>query len=233
MLHFLPFLANLSLSEFKLDWPSSSQSVPCDTSLASTANFSSFSTEQLSLTLAHEIDSGIIATRTLDTTSRCDLRAFVRRAQLTTSPGSSLLIGFSSLSAPLSFSSRSYLLAAVPFLPCDPSSTGIKNLDDGSHKRPSACRTLLPVQITLAQVLRELTSGPSPLTVQHVQNVTAEYATYLDDYVQDLEENDRIRRRFVAKWGLDAWREERLLVTWESALFRAGLLTRWIVLARG
>lgn len=231
LLHFLPFLAIPTASEFQSTWKSRSGRISSDTGPGNNSISSGFKAEQSSLSLPYELASEAISTHTLDAVPRPCLRAFIRRLQLSTSSGSSLLLGFSTLSAPLSLWSPLYVLAAVPFLPCDPSNAK-SHIMKHSHKRPSRRRTLLPLQSTLDHILRELISGSSPFNVQYVQNVSAEYAEYLSCYLRELEEDDDIRSAFVTKWGLDAWREERFLLAWEAALFTAGLLTRWIILAR-
>ena len=87
-----------------------------------------------------------------------------------------------------------------------------------------------PLLTSLDGILRLILSGPAPLAVESVQNVSEQYASYLDRYVHELANLPKVRDKFVTQWGLAGWREERLLVTWEAALFRAGLMVRWVVL---
>lgn len=87
-----------------------------------------------------------------------------------------------------------------------------------------------PLLTTLAYILKLLASGKTPVAVESVQDVSDQYAGYLESYVQELSAMPKIRDRFIAQWGMAGWREERLLTSWEAALFRAGLMSRWVIL---
>jgi hypothetical protein len=75
-----------------------------------------------------------------------------------------------------------------------------------------------------------MTSGPCPLVIGAVHNVSLVSARILDSVVHDLETDQQARKSFVAEWGADCWREHRLLSAWESGLLKAGLLMRWLVI---
>ena len=85
---------------------------------------------------------------------------------------------------------------------------------------------------SLDSIMKTLTSGRAPLVIESVQNVSDDYARYLRQYVDELTNDPGIRQRFIARWGVEGWREERFLATWEESLCRAGLLSRWVILAR-
>jgi len=96
-----------------------------------------------------------------------------------------------------------------------------------AHQIPLNPRSLC---MTLAQVLQLLKSGSSPLTVDSVQNVSEAHATSLNTYVQNLDDDSLFRKTFVDQWGMNAWREEKFYMAWESAVLSAKLLERWSVI---
>lgn len=164
------------------------------------------------------------------------LKAYIRYVQALLVPESSVGFGFSTLGPSALHTGASFVVASVPFLPR-------KHLSRSKDKfrqlgpnppNPSPCGSLdlelTPLLTSLEAIIKLLTSGSWPFVVESVQNVSEQYATYLDAYVQDITYNPRVRERFVSRWGMEGWREERLLVGWEAALFRAGFLTRWAVL---
>lgn len=125
------------------------------------------------------------------------------------------------------------MLTALPFLPRKYVSMNRRSQrDSNTRPYPSACRTVAPLMTSLDSIVKTLASGPSPLIIISVQNVSDQYANYLHAYVQDLTDNPGVRERFVERWTVEGWREERFMATWEESLCRAGLLTRWVVLAR-
>ena len=60
-------------------------------------------------------------------------------------------------------------------------------------------------------------------------NVSDEYADHLDEQAERLVTSEATRTKFQETWGMEGWREERLVATWEAALVRAEVLTRWVV----
>ena len=133
-------------------------------------------------------------------------------------------------------SSASFVVASVPFLPRKHLSRSKDKFRQAgpNSPTPSPCGSLdlelTPLLTSLEAIIKLLTSGPWPFVVESAENVSEQYASYLDAYVQDITYNPRVRERFVFRYGMEGWREERLLVGWEAALFRAGFLTRWAVL---
>lgn len=171
------------------------------------------------------------ATLILDAVPYSRVRAYIRAFQLSLPCGAPAMFGFSTLGPSVSCFSSSFVFAAVPFLP---RKYITKRRLSSDHKRPhpTACRTVAPLMTSLDYIMKTLTSGPAPLVIESVQNVSDEYAAYLRQYVQDLTDNPSVRARFIARWDIEGWREERFLATWEESLCRAGLLSRWVVLAR-
>lgn len=225
---FLPPPVILNGSEFKLELKTCFATLCSGTCLSSAAMSTLLTKDQLP-----SVATDAIPTHTLDMVSRSNLRAFLRNLQSTTSPGGSVLLAFSTLSAPLSFSSAAYILVAIPFLPHNPVKKEItSSLNNHSHRPLSERRTLLPVQTSLDQIIRELTSGPAAFNIEFVHDASVVHAIDLNKRIQELETDIYSRKAFIAKWGLGTWREERFLIAWETALIAAGLLTRWVVLVR-
>lgn len=168
----------------------------------------------------------------LDAIPYPQLAAYIRGLQVSLVPGDSAMLGFSTQGHSRSCWSDDFAYAALPFLGrrlVTKTSAARLGVPD-SARCPSLDVKPTPLLTSLQYILKLLTSGTSRLSVDSVQNVSEEYASYLDRYVQDLTDMPKARGRLVAQWGLDGWREERLFVAWEAALFRAGVMSRWVVL---
>lgn len=168
----------------------------------------------------------------LDAIPYAHLKAYIRSIQTSLPPGSSAMLGFSTYGDKPSLTSPSFVQAAIPFLARQ---YVTKKTAFGSGKSTAArCPSLdmepTPLLTSLDSIFRLISSGSSPLVVESVQNVSEQYAIFLDRYAQELTDLPKVRDKFVAQWGLAGWREERLMVSWEAALFRAGLMVRWVVL---
>lgn len=164
----------------------------------------------------------------LDTIPYSRLTAYIHAFQASMISGTSAILGFSTLGASISTDSDQYAMSLLPFLP----RRYVRKNKSTCPLPPSACRTILPVMISLDYIMKIITSGPTPLIVESVQNVSEQYSGYLQEYTHNLTYNPVKRDKFVSDFGLEGWREERLLGHWEAALFTAGVLTRWVVLVR-
>ena len=142
------------------------------------------------------------------------------------------MLGFSTYGDTPSFTHGAFVHAAIPFLARQhvTKRAASRSTSSASAWCPSLDVQPTPLLTTLDGVISLLRSGSSPLVVEAVQNVSEQYASYLDRYVCELTDLPKVRDKFVAQWGMAGWREERLMVTWEAALFRAGLMLRWVVL---
>lgn len=144
------------------------------------------------------------------------------------------MVGFSTRGGSVSYLSAAFVHASIPYF-ARKHVIGRRDNAALPHDGVIPGRTPFldmqptPLSTSLDHILRLLTSGATPLSVESVENVSGQYANYLDRYVQDLTEMPAVRARFVARWGMAGWREERLLVAWEAATFRAGLMSRWAV----
>ncbi len=152
------------------------------------------------------------------------LEPYIRSLQASLVPGSFLMLGLTSCAADAtrSFWSKATVLTAIPFLPR-------RFLRSRGQQQPFAQRTTTPLLASVLSVLQLLTSGPDPLTVEVVRNVSREYADFLHQTVNELEHVPDIRAAFVREWGMQGWIEERFCITWEAALVDAGMLENWAI----
>lgn len=138
----------------------------------------------------------------------------------------------------LAFRSDKRALAYLSFTTCEnpPSIFSFKHMCISElfmrkHKRDTTLqKTSSPLFNRLHPILARLTSGPAALTMCNVQNVSSKYAAELDKYAERLIYDPDTRTAFIKKAGIQAWREERLYVSWESALLKEGLISRWVLL---
>ncbi|KAI0362515.1 hypothetical protein OH77DRAFT_1584913 [Trametes cingulata] len=160
------------------------------------------------------------------------LERTIRKLQDALAPGSYLTVGLTTragAAARASLTDPKTIITALPFFPraylracARPTSSANANDE----------RTTAPLLATLPHVLSMLTSGPRPLSVSLVRNVSAEYAEFLRRSVRDLEDDWEIRDAFVREWGVRGWREERVCTAWEAALVDVGWLAGWAVVVR-
>ncbi|KAH9852695.1 hypothetical protein C2E23DRAFT_778581 [Lenzites betulinus] len=160
------------------------------------------------------------------------LERAIRKLQNTLASGSHLTIGLTTRAGPAAqtFNDPRTILTALPFLP-RAYLRGRSSKPAGAGG-PNESRTTTPLFATLPRVLELLTSGPAPLNVVLVRNVSTEYAVFLRRSAHALDDDWEIRDAFVREWGAEAWREERVCTMWEAALVDAGMLTGWAVVVR-
>ena len=160
-----------------------------------------------------------VASVSLDCVPHHHLESHIRKLQASLIPGASVILGLTtrSVSARRSFWSATTIFIAIPFLPRLSATRGQKQ------------RTTTPLFASVPAILRLVTSGPTPLTVEFVRNISREYADFLRRCAAELEGGPEARRVFVAKWGRTSWNEERLNLVWEAALVDAGLLEGWAI----
>ncbi|TRM55346.1 hypothetical protein BD626DRAFT_418399 [Schizophyllum amplum] len=70
-------------------------------------------------------------------------------------------------------------------------------------------------------------------TVHAVTNISAAHASTLLAQRDRLHSDTSLRTSYIARYGIECWRERRLIMAWEAALLRAGMLERWSVELRG
>ncbi|KAL1720138.1 hypothetical protein EV715DRAFT_197997 [Schizophyllum commune] len=147
-------------------------------------------------------------------------------------------IEFTTVAGSISAWSTPWILAALPFV---------------AHRHKTACmRTdpqTAPLFATLHETL-ELLAGVDGMgapdilegleglssprkTVLAVTNISANCASDLLELRERLHSDASMRSSYVARYGVECWRERRLMLAWEAALLRAGMLERWSVELRG
>ncbi|KAJ7286201.1 hypothetical protein C8J57DRAFT_1708554 [Mycena rebaudengoi] len=156
----------------------------------------------------------------LDYTHFSHLEASILHIRNSLTPGTFETLEFTTPSQPIPFLSAQFILCSIPFLP----------RKYAIHTRtPPRYRTSTPVLASINRILELLTAGP---TLERVVNVSEQYAAALNVRSLHLEDDKDCRAAFIQQWGLAGWREERLMMAWEAALFSAGWLTRWVVVIR-
>ena len=161
----------------------------------------------------------------LDNLVPSHLESRISTFQSALKPGDSATLEFTTLGPSVTFFSKQFILCALPFLPR-------KHIRPRKYQRNVVHRTPTALLTSLPRVLELATAGPSPLIVEEVRNVSDKYATILDSVNGELEVDRQMRSAFIEEWGVDCWREHRLLTAWESGLLNAGFLMRWIVVVR-
>ncbi|KAJ7632963.1 hypothetical protein FB45DRAFT_866459 [Roridomyces roridus] len=134
--------------------------------------------------------------------------------------GTSATLEFTTSAAHLSFLSPQFTISAVPFLPR-------KRVG-----RSGVARTATPLFASIHRILELLTAGPAALALESVSNESIKYANALNAAATQLEQDPAARSAFIQQWKEEGWRERRLMLVWEAALFSAGHLMRWVVVVR-
>jgi len=160
----------------------------------------------------------------LDFIPHPQLEASIRNLQSVLRKGIPATLEFTTIAPHISFLSTSFILCALPFLPRKHLAT--------DQNQETALRTSTPLLTSLHRVIELLTSTPSKLTIESILNVSASCVTGLNALEGELQDDRGIRTAFIDKWGVEGWREHRLMMAWEAGLLSAGYLTRWIVVVR-
>lgn len=154
----------------------------------------------------------------------------IRDLQSSLVPESSLTLVFTTVGISASFPSSNFVLAALPFLPHSGSSPSSKNRKSHATRRGQWAPA--PLFSSMPQIVQLLTSGPNPLAVDSILNISEACTSSLHAYVQDLEKNKVAAEEFVQQWGVANWRAARFFASWEAACLTNKLLERWAVVVR-
>ena len=147
-------------------------------------------------------------------------------------------VEFTTVAGSISAWSTPWILAALPFV---------------AHRHKSGCMRTEPQTTPLfatlpgtlellarvdalgaPDILEGLEGLSSPRkTILAVTNISANYASDLLELRERLHSDASMRSSYVARYGVECWRERRLMLAWEAALLRAGMLERWSVELRG
>ncbi|KAJ7461473.1 hypothetical protein FB451DRAFT_1268289 [Mycena latifolia] len=147
------------------------------------------------------------------------LEASLLQLRTALAPGTFARLEFTTPASDLPFLGTQFNFCAVPFLPRKYARTGRR-------------RTATPLLASVHRILELLTVGPAALALEYVSNASKKYAEGLDAAGGHLEEDRVSRTAFIQQWGVAGWREQRLMMAWEAALFSAGYLRRWVVVVR-
>lgn len=77
-----------------------------------------------------------------------------------------------------------------------------------------------------------LSTGPSNVKITSMTDISENSAETLLKKERELASDDLVRRVYIEKWGHEAWREKRFLLSWESGLLLSGCLIRWRVVLK-
>jgi hypothetical protein len=140
------------------------------------------------------------------------LKSALAVAQNQLEPNQSFELEFTSLSPKISLMSYQYLLCAAILLP-------------NRHNVSISKKTALPFFIALPKVISTLKAFST--VIQSVKDVSSLHAEALENHAEDMVQDKWMRSSFVARHGIDAWRETRLRLMWEAALLKSNALVRW------
>ncbi|KAL1744024.1 hypothetical protein HDZ31DRAFT_83001 [Schizophyllum fasciatum] len=141
-------------------------------------------------------------------------------------------VEFTTVSGGISPWTTPWILCALPF--CTHRHTS------GCMRPPSPTTPLfatLPATLAMITHINTKDAGHKPdrsgRTILAVRNTSADHAAYLLAHRERLHSDAATRTAYVARYGIECWRERRLMLAWEAALLRAGKLARWSVELRG
>jgi hypothetical protein len=149
------------------------------------------------------------------------LEPSVRTIQSSLQPGSIVVFEFTTIAADIPFLSDQFVFCCLPFMP--------RRYLPRNH---SSCRTSTPLLASLHRIIEVLSSGPSNTTIKRITNVTTNHVTALHMMEQSLVNDQVVRLDLIRKWGVEGWREHRIMIAWEAGLLSAGYLQRWNVIVR-
>lgn len=115
------------------------------------------------------------------------------------------------------------MLCAYPFLPCR-----------SQRSRPSEIQdySTTPLKLSLPTVLEEINSGPEPLIIQGIHNISGLAAGQIHKHLQEIDADPALRASIVARIGMESWREMKLKWNWRAGLLIAGKLENWMIIVR-
>ncbi|KAL1676080.1 hypothetical protein EV122DRAFT_217083 [Schizophyllum commune] len=147
-------------------------------------------------------------------------------------------VEFTTVAGSISAWSTPWILAALPFV-------AHRHKSDCMRTEPQATPLFATLPGTLEllarvdalgapDILKGLEGLSSPRkTILAVTNISDNYASDLLELRERLHSDASTRSSYVARYGVECWRERRLMLAWEAALLRAGMLERWSVELRG
>ncbi|KAL1687091.1 hypothetical protein GGG16DRAFT_117298 [Schizophyllum commune] len=147
-------------------------------------------------------------------------------------------VEFTTVAGSISAWSTPWILAALPFVAHRHKSDCMRTESQATPlfaTLPGTLELLARVDALGApDILKGLEGLSSPRkTILAVTNISVNYASDLLELRERLHSDASTRSSYVARYGVECWRERRLMLAWEAALLRAGMLERWSVELRG
>ncbi|KZT29724.1 hypothetical protein NEOLEDRAFT_469830 [Neolentinus lepideus HHB14362 ss-1] len=165
---------------------------------------------------------------TLDGVPCAHVESFVRALQSVCERNQTVIINFTTLDPSVRLWSKELTLCVLPFLSRHHQGTD----SDLKYRLDDSKRTAIPLTTSMHKILELLTSENNAFRVVSLFDISADYSARLDRHVQDLEADASLRTTAIDKLGLEGWRQERFMISWEAGLYTAHLLTRWMVVLR-
>lgn len=150
------------------------------------------------------------------------MKLFIRAAQAALQPGDRLAIEFTAVSPAVTFLSDCFLLCAIPFIPSRLAPV----------EAPLRFPTSTPLLTSFHRILDLLSSGPDPLAICSIHNLSEMYATQLRADVRAIEEHGDLRAAMVEQIGMNHWRWLKLITDWKTGLLTAGKIVTWMVIVQ-
>lgn len=160
----------------------------------------------------------------LDTVPHSSLQLYIRHIQCSLAPDVSAHLIFTTRDLSIPFLSSSFVLTMLPFLP---SSQTCHAPAQSGRIVPSS----IALRVSMHQIAELLSSDPNSLTILSVVNVSDEYSRGLYADARAFEPSVSERSRVSGEYN-ETWRRAKLMKEWEAALFKVGLLTRWVIEVR-
>lgn len=176
---------------------------------------------------AARIRSGDLApSLCLDDLPYRQLKPFIRAVQVAAlQPGDCLAIEFTVLSPAITFLSDCFFLCAVPFIP-----TRQLPADAPYYVTRSPMST--PLLASLYRVLDLLISGPAPLVICSIHNLSEKFAAQLQDDIKTMEQTPALRKVVVENIGMDNWRWLNLMTNWKAGLLATRKISTWVIIVK-
>ena len=167
----------------------------------------------------------------LDQVAYTLLEPAIRALQSSMDGDRSLTLVFTTLGEHVPWLSNNVALAALPFSPLLNRAHAPKN-NRNTLGRHSYHHAPAPFFSSLSKILQLLASGPSPLAITAVFNLSEENAKAFNAYAESLWEDKILMRRFIQQRGIETWRAEQLRASWEGACLTTRLIEKWAIVVR-
>lgn len=159
------------------------------------------------------------------------LEPAIRALQSSVVRGHSVTLVFTAPGQPVPLLSSNFVFAALPFSPLLSCAHAPENGTKTPGRHGSRCAPA-PLFSSLPQILQTLASGPNPLAVTAIFNVSEECMKSLSAYAESLGDDRTTMQTFIQQRGIESWRAEQFRASWEAACLTTRLLEKWAVVVR-